>query len=753
MKGVLSYLIFFFLTLNLTGQVSHICLDCHGDKKLHILEDGKYLSLYVNENKYALSVHAKLDCNECHKNYDPFNLPHITKEEKTEITCIECHEQESSEIASHSPEKVKCYDCHSKHYTQQGETLLFEEQKFCISCHDNSSARNYIKSIHYLPAGENEKPVKCLDCHDQKAHRVTPARFTEEKLHAVCAQCHETIVGQYELSLHGKALAQGKFLAPNCITCHNKHKIISHRNPAANTFKMNIPNLCGKCHKEGTKVSELKVISQRNVLANYSQSIHGEGLFKRGLIVTAVCNDCHKSHNILPHQDPKSSINRNNIAKTCQQCHAQIEKVHVKVIEGQLWEKEPHKIPACVDCHQPHKVRRVVYEEIFTDDYCMACHQDKTLQYERNGEQKSLFVDLVEFKNSVHKENTCIKCHSNINISNLPVCKDSGPVDCSACHAEVVEIYKTSTHGKLVADADPNAPYCNDCHGTHNALSKKNVNSKTFRTNIPTLCADCHREGEEAAERYEGKEHNIIKNYTMSVHGKGLLKSGLVVTATCVDCHTTHGELPASDPRSTVYSDNIPKTCATCHLGIYEEFKRSIHSPLVSKTEEELPTCYDCHRSHNIKRVDETDFRQNIIDRCGRCHEDVTETYFESFHGKVSKLGETKVAKCYDCHGSHNILPAENPESMISAANVVETCAKCHDGSNERFAGYITHANHYDKEKYPYLYYTFLFMTILLVGTFAFFWLHTLLWLPRALIDKKMIFRKKQKNKDDESNN
>ncbi len=748
MKIIFSYLILFLLTFHLevTGQTSYVCLDCHGDKELYIFKKGKYLSLFVDENKLNTSVHAKLDCNDCHKNYDPFNLPHVPEGSDKKINCIDCHENSVNGMTMHATDKVDCYDCHSKHYTQKARLLLVDEPKFCLSCHKNTTAKNYLNSIHYSPVSESEEEVKCLDCHDRKAHKVETAKFTEEKLHQTCAACHETIVQQYELSLHGQALAQGKFLAPNCITCHNKHNILNHRNPAAKTFKMNVPNLCGKCHKEGTKVSELKTISQRNVLANYSQSIHGEGLFKRGLIVTAVCNDCHKSHNILPHQDPRSSINKNNIAHTCQQCHAQIEKVHVKVIEGKLWEKEPHKIPACVDCHQPHKVRRVVYEEIYTDDYCMECHNNKNLQYTIEGKRKSLYVNLEEFKNSVHKENTCVKCHSNLHISNSPVCKDSGPVACAACHAEIVETYKTSKHGTLFADNDPNAPYCNDCHGTHNVMSKKNVKSKTFRTNIPKLCADCHREGEEAAERYEGKEHNIIKNYSMSVHGKGLLKSGLVVTATCIDCHTSHHELPASNPQSTVYNENIPQTCAQCHLGVYEEFKNSIHSPLVSKSGEELPSCYDCHKSHTIERVDKIDFRQRIIDRCGKCHEKVTETYFESFHGKISKLGELQVAKCYDCHGSHKILPRENPESLLSSANVVETCAKCHPASNKNFVQYITHANHYDKENYPYLYYTFLFMTILLVGTFAFFWLHTLLWLPRAIIDKKMPFEKKKKN-------
>jgi cytochrome b subunit of formate dehydrogenase len=49
----------------------------------------------------------------------------------------------------------------------------------------------------------------------------------------------------------------------------------------------------------------------------------------------------------------------------------------------------------------------------------------------------------------------------------------------------------------------------------------------------------------------------------------------------------------------------------------------------------------------------------------------------------------------------------------------------------------LTHATHHSKDKYPYLYYTFWFMTFLLVGTFGFFGAHTVLWLPKALREKQ----------------
>jgi hypothetical protein len=204
------------------------------------------------------------------------------------------------------------------------------------------------------------------------------------------------------------------------------------------------------------------------------------------------------------------------------------------------------------------------------------------------------------------------------------------------------------------------------------------------------------------------------------------------VTATCTSCHTAHRELPASDPESTVNRNNVPQTCGVCHHGIEEQFVRSVHSSTQTKTDQKLPVCNDCHSAHSINRTDKDQFKLHIMDTCGHCHEKIAETYFETYHGKVSRLGYTKTAKCYDCHGSHDILKVTDPNSHLSRANVVATCRKCHSDATRRFAGYLTHATHHDPRKYPFLYWTFWGMTTLLVGTFTLSGLHTLLWLPRA---------------------
>jgi cytochrome b subunit of formate dehydrogenase len=90
------------------------------------------------------------------------------------------------------------------------------------------------------------------------------------------------------------------------------------------------------------------------------------------------------------------------------------------------------------------------------------------------------------------------------------------------------------------------------------------------------------------------------------------------------------------------------------------------------------------------------------------------------------------VAACYDCHGHHDVLPPSNPASRLSQTNILATCQQCHPGANAGFTEYKPHANPLDKENYPVLHWTFLFMTSLLVGVFVFFGGHTAAWLFRA---------------------
>lgn len=613
----------------------------------------------------------------------------------------------------------------------------------CLACHSDRTltTKRGSRTVSLFVDGKKfaasvHGALSCVSCHAELEGKDLPHSTPLARVE--CGICHSEEQKQHSHSLHGKAIARGDTLAPHCVDCHGNHNIVPVKDPRSAVAPLRVPFVCGRCHQEGTPVQMNRQIDQHNILENYSESIHGEALLKKGLVVAPNCASCHTPHNILPHTDPDSSIARRNIAATCTKCHAEIEDVHRKTIRGELWEKEAHVLPACVDCHQPHKIRNVFYTQGMADADCMHCHANQRL---KAADGRSMYVSAEEVAGSRHAHPrtqtapvACSQCHSEVNVSRVRPCETiTHPVDCSRCHEDISQQYQRSEHGQRLAARDPNAPTCKECHGTHHILDKHDPLSATFSTNVPELCGRCHREGQKAAVRYVGTQHQIIQHYKDSVHGKGLLKSGLTVTATCTNCHTAHMVLPASDPQSSVNPKNVPTTCGVCHHGIEEQFEQSVHSRLVTRTDKELPVCNDCHSAHTIRRTDETGFMLDIMDKCGRCHEEIAKTYFDTYHGKVSRLGYTKTAKCYDCHGAHDILPVADPRSHLSRANVVATCQKCHATATRRFAGYLTHATHHDPKKYPFLFWTFWGMTTLLVSTFVISGMHTLLWLPRAL--------------------
>ncbi|MCB9849765.1 MAG: cytochrome c3 family protein [Phycisphaerales bacterium] len=643
--------------------------------------------------------------------------------------------------------------------TASTNSAFAQDNAFCLECHGRDrnlvgtrgdrqvslfvDLEQFNKSVH--------ADLDCVTCHEDLEDTELPHKFDLARVD--CTMCHDEAAEEFAESIHGQRLEEEDPLAPRCQDCHGNHYIVPLSDPKSAVAPFNVPQMCAQCHAEGAPVERAYDIPQDQILKRYTQSIHGEGLFKQGLVVTAVCTSCHTGHHVLPHDDPKSSISKENVTATCMKCHGIIENVHRKIIRGSMWEKEPNKIPNCVECHSPHEARKASYDTGLANADCLHCHRDPELVATADG--KSLFVNPEEYAESIHgrKVVACAQCHTGVDPSDptRPCASLEQKVDCAICHEAAVSDYEMSVHGTLHAKGDPNAPACADCHGTHGILEHsikddaptilqaKVRESPTFAINVPTLCGKCHREGGKAAVRYLGEQHNIVQNYTMSIHGKGLLESGLTVTATCTSCHTAHRALPASDPAASVNPDHIAATCGECHHGIYDKYSTSVHSPTGNPEYTQLqgmsalPRCNDCHSPHSISRTDENDFKLSIMDQCGKCHQELTESYFnDTYHGKVSLLGEAETAKCQDCHGAHDILRVTDPKSRLSHDNIVATCAQCHPGAHRQFAGYLTHATHHDPKKYPALYYAFWGMTTLLVGTFGFFGLHTLIWLPRS---------------------
>ena len=384
---------------------------------------------------------------------------------------------------------------------------------------------------------------------------------------------------------------------------------------------------------------------------------------------------------------------------------------------------------------------RAVAEDLKSAD-CLACHEDKELsKTDAVGTKKSLYVDAAKLGASIHKANECVNCHSDVT-SDHP--GDSVPVklaNCVGCHEaqpehqKASDEYASSIHGvshKLGASA---AATCSSCHGSHEIQSNKNVDSPVFKMNLPGTCSKCHTNAD-LTKDYQIKYPAAAAQYLDSIHGRALLKLGLIVAPSCNDCHGVHDIKRSVDRDSPINRVNVAKTCGKCHVTIENIYNRSVHGQMLAKGVPGAPVCTDCHSAHSIENPGSSHFKAGSDQRCGRCHMDRLEFYHETYHGKAMALGRpndaSEVAACYDCHGHHNVLPASDPESTLSPKNIVGTCARCHPSATASFAKYVPHANPLDKTNYPQFHWVFLFMTALLIGVFTFFGGHTIFWLFRS---------------------
>ncbi len=383
-----------------------------------------------------------------------------------------------------------------------------------------------------------------------------------------------------------------------------------------------------------------------------------------------------------------------------------------------------------------------------SSDVCLVCHGDAGAV---SASGTSIAVDETKFTESVHGllGMGCVDCHTDLaDFENFPHAERLEPVACGMCHDGAVAEFDLSIHaGARRQNAASVAATCVDCHTAHEIRPKDDPDSTTYALNLPTTCARCHGNADVIAAGGIAAG-DVASLYRDSVHGRALTRSGLLVSANCTSCHGSHDIREKADPGSRVNHANVPATCGSCHEGILRVYQTGAHGSGLASGNGQAAVCSDCHTSHDIQRAELTGWQLDVIGECGTCHTEQIRTYRDTFHGQVTSLGFTRVATCAACHGSHAVYPASDPRSMVSSERLLDTCRQCHADATERFIQYSPHADKYDREGYPALYWARFGMTWLLVGVFGFFGLHALLWLPRGFIERR---RAKHAGGDDRS--
>lgn len=213
-------------------------------------------------------------------------------------------------------------------------------------------------------------------------------------------------------------------------------------------------------------------------------------------------------------------------------------------------------------------------------------------------------------------------------------------VDCSGCHAEVVQAFSVTTHGRLRSFETWGKAYgCEGCHGDGAAHAESGDPSEIRRFDDDTdlqasnaACTGCHRS--ESLHDWEGSTHAMT--------GVG-----------CTDCHNPHamGEKVKDDP----------VRCYACHTEIQAQMNYPSHHPV----REGHMTCAGCHTPHGgsigLLRNEES-----TAALCAECHTAQTGPFlFE--HEPVAEGCDT----CHNPHGAvaNNLLRQTEPF----------LCLQCHE--------------------------------------------------------------------------
>lgn len=244
-----------------------------------------------------------------------------------------------------------------------------------------------------------------------------------------------------------------------CLTCHED---------LAKPFAASIhqAGACVDCHQDLATLQEfphpekLAAVScatcHDEIATQYHDSIHAWAKEKAGLKSAPTCADCHGRHDITPRADPVSRTSRSNIPKTCGSCHEGVIERYDTSVHAAALAAGRADAPVCADCHTAHQIKR----------------------------------------------------------SDTPAWRLSVAAECGTCHAQVVDSFRRTFHGKVTELGFTRVAACGDCHGGHEILPASNPASLVSKDKLIATCGACHAGANEQFVKYD--PHPNPRSYARS---------------------------------------------------------------------------------------------------------------------------------------------------------------------------------------------------------------------------------------------
>jgi predicted CXXCH cytochrome family protein len=453
-KNILIVLFFVFILFPISADVAKgalsdeatVCLTCHSSRGINkILENKEVLSLYLDKDEFANSVHNSIGCSGCHTGY---MAAHVQRKKqiksKKEYTanayrvCSMCHpDDQLKKIPMHSAlmTKAACVECHGSHNIKKVAEWKkdINEIQYCLTCHRHD-LRKTLSSGEVLPLSINEPDYKssihgsllCSACHTEFSKTKHPARTFKNKREYTalatksCSICH-TDEQLRKSPVHSSLLAKA-----SCVECHGSHAV---KGIAAQKAAVPETQYCLTCHKGKLSMS-----------------------FKSGEFISVFV-------------DAPSMRNSVHGKLRCTECHTEFSK-----------SKHPVRV---------FKSKRDY--SIVTSDLCGKCHADANTKYKGS-------VHLALLKSGNLTAPTCTDCHYYHSVTKAD--KHLGLFSCNKCHWDMKSSYEASVHNKARTKGDQNAPVCSSCHNAHNVQSTK------MTAEIQNACLACHKNAKDKHKKW-----------------------------------------------------------------------------------------------------------------------------------------------------------------------------------------------------------------------------------------------------------
>ncbi|MCG8049950.1 MAG: cytochrome C [Candidatus Thiodiazotropha taylori] len=271
-----------------------------------------------------------------------------------------------------------------------GERIISNER--CLTCHgdeqmktdvrdDGSEVKIFVHSKQIRDSVHGE--LNCNSCHitiDRVPHRKAPAvivgcldchRETWEEVKDDPDGKHERLkvvnesIDSYMQSIHAQpnSLDQSRTNA-TCYDCHEAHNVGELGSIQRAEKRLKNPEVCGKCHEQQ--------------LEDYRSSVHGIAVLEQKESESAVCSDCHTTHQIDSPETDKAKL---AITKNCGDCHEEAQRTYFDSYHGQVHRLGYTNTAKCHDCHGSHKIKGEddPTSEIHANnrlENCQVCHED-----------------------------------------------------------------------------------------------------------------------------------------------------------------------------------------------------------------------------------------------------------------------------------------------------------------------------------------------------------------------------------------